>query len=250
MADNQSLFRFSIFLFQRIRQTGTRGKKELIASQVLTWIALLPSWIASSTLIGNVRSSIAASLTPYKLPLAHVDTMKRPFAGLIDVSVVYIRPPPLFYNKVSSTTYNISLRACKWMHPWRYALGWIFILFFIWLSKSKVRLIYTFFVPCLTTFPTSLLFIAPISSILDNDVSIQCCRGQSRSSWQVLNRPCRNVGVTVVWVNDLEFGRLCFLYLTFFHLDFWTQASAAFPENTIASFDRAIRDGSEGLESG
>ncbi|KAK0541559.1 hypothetical protein OC835_000027 [Tilletia horrida] len=30
---------------------------------------------------------------------------------------------------------------------------------------------------------------------------------------------------------------------------FLLQASAAFPENTIASFDRAIRDGSEGLES-
>ena len=28
------------------------------------------------------------------------------------------------------------------------------------------------------------------------------------------------------------------------------QASAAFPENTLASFERAIRDGSEGVESG
>lgn len=28
------------------------------------------------------------------------------------------------------------------------------------------------------------------------------------------------------------------------------QASAAFPENTLASFERAIRDGSEGIESG
>lgn len=27
-------------------------------------------------------------------------------------------------------------------------------------------------------------------------------------------------------------------------------ASAAYPENTIASFERAIRDGAEGLESG
>lgn len=27
-------------------------------------------------------------------------------------------------------------------------------------------------------------------------------------------------------------------------------ASAAYPENTIASFDRAVRDGSEGIESG
>lgn len=28
------------------------------------------------------------------------------------------------------------------------------------------------------------------------------------------------------------------------------QASATFPENTLASFERAIRDGSEGIESG
>lgn len=28
------------------------------------------------------------------------------------------------------------------------------------------------------------------------------------------------------------------------------QASAAFPENTLASFEAAIRDGSEGIESG
>lgn len=82
MADNQNFLRFSIFLFQRIRQTGTRGKKELITSQFLTWIASLPSWIATSTLIGNVRSSLAATLTPYKLPLAHVDTMNRPFVGM------------------------------------------------------------------------------------------------------------------------------------------------------------------------
>lgn len=29
-----------------------------------------------------------------------------------------------------------------------------------------------------------------------------------------------------------------------------TQASAAFPENTLASFERAIRDGAEAIESG
>lgn len=28
------------------------------------------------------------------------------------------------------------------------------------------------------------------------------------------------------------------------------QASAAFPENTLASFEAAIRDGAEGIESG
>jgi phosphatidylglycerol phospholipase C len=28
------------------------------------------------------------------------------------------------------------------------------------------------------------------------------------------------------------------------------QASAAYPENTIASFEAAIRDGAEGIESG
>jgi phosphatidylglycerol phospholipase C len=29
-----------------------------------------------------------------------------------------------------------------------------------------------------------------------------------------------------------------------------TQASAAYPENTLASFEAAIRDGAEGIESG
>lgn len=30
----------------------------------------------------------------------------------------------------------------------------------------------------------------------------------------------------------------------------WLQASASFPENTLASFEKAIRDGAEGIESG
>jgi len=29
-----------------------------------------------------------------------------------------------------------------------------------------------------------------------------------------------------------------------------TQASAAYPENTLSSFEAAIRDGAEGIESG
>lgn len=51
------------------------------------------------------------------------------------------------------------------------------------------------------------------------------------------------------WCEYIKTDRRIYSFF-FLTLKVLLQASAAFPENTIASFERAIRDGSEGLESG
>jgi hypothetical protein len=73
---------FLIFLYKKVREVGTKYKTELATSQLFSYIALLPPSLVPSRLYSNVRSLVEERLAPYKLPLAHVDTMKRTHAYL------------------------------------------------------------------------------------------------------------------------------------------------------------------------
>lgn len=78
--------KFALFVLKRARVVGLKNKKEIFASNILSWISLLPPTFSSSTIIKNVRKRIANHLAPFMLPLAHVDTMTTPF---VDVSSRY-----------------------------------------------------------------------------------------------------------------------------------------------------------------